>query len=121
MSGVFKAYPLINSHGDCLWPEKFLDEESLEKLRGEVISKQAWEREYLLKIIPDDEQIIDAIWIRTYHTIPSDMKRLGIFVGVDLAISEKLRQIILQWFQLWRVLKTVNYTSTSCLKLCMLV
>ncbi len=89
VSGVFKAYPLINSHGDCLWPEKFPSKDSLEKLQKEVMSKQAWEREYLLKIIPDDEQIIDPIWIRTYHEIPSDMKRLGIFVGVDLAISEK--------------------------------
>lgn len=81
--------PSYTSHGDCLWPEKFPDEESIEKLRKEVMSKQAWEREYLLKIIPDDEQIIDPLWIRTYHEIPSDMKRLGIFVGVDLAISEK--------------------------------
>lgn len=89
VSGVFKAYPLINSHGECLWPEKFPDEVSLEALRKEVMSKQAWEREYLLKIIPDDEQIIDPLWIRTYHEIPSDMKRLGVFVGVDLAISEK--------------------------------
>lgn len=89
VSGVFKAYPLINSHGECLWPEKFPDEASLEVLRKEVMSKQAWEREYLLKIIPDDEQIIDPLWIRTYHEIPADMKRLGVFVGVDLAISEK--------------------------------
>jgi len=89
VSGVFKAYPLINSHGECLWPEKFPDEASLEALRKEVMSKQAWEREYLLKIIPDDEQIIDPLWIRTYHEIPADMKRLGVFVGVDLAISEK--------------------------------
>jgi predicted phage terminase large subunit-like protein len=89
VAGVFKAYPLINSHGECLWPEKFPDEASLEALRKEVMSKQAWEREYLLKIIPDDEQIIDPLWIRTYHEIPADMKRLGVFVGVDLAISEK--------------------------------
>jgi len=89
VSGVFKAYPLINSAGECLWPEKFPDEESLDSLRKEVMNKQAWEREYLLKIIPDDEQIIDPLWIRTYHDIPTDMKRLGVFVGVDLAISEK--------------------------------
>lgn len=89
VAGVFKAYPLINAQGECLWPEKFPDEASLEALRKEVMSKQAWEREYLLKIIPDDEQIIDPLWIRTYHEIPADMKRLGVFVGVDLAISEK--------------------------------
>lgn len=89
VSGVFKAYPLINSHGECLWPEKYPDQASLKQLEQEVMSKQAWEREYLLKIIPDDEQIIDPIWIRTYHEIPKDMKWLGIYVGVDLAISER--------------------------------
>jgi phage terminase large subunit-like protein len=89
VSGTFKAYPLINTLGDCLWPEKFTTKESLNALQKEVMSKQAWEREYLLKIIPDDDQIIDPLWIRYYHNIPSDMKQLGIYVGVDLAISQK--------------------------------
>jgi len=89
VSGVFKAYPLINSQKECLWSEKFTTPESLVDLENEVMSKQAWEREYLLKIIPDDDQIIDPLWIRHYHDIPSDMKPLGVYVGVDLAISEK--------------------------------
>jgi predicted phage terminase large subunit-like protein len=88
MDGEFKAFPLINSEGECSWKEKFPDEASLETLRRKVASQQAWEREYLLKIIPDDDQIIDPIWIRYYFSIPHDVKIVGVFVGVDLAISK---------------------------------
>ncbi|HMO77911.1 MAG TPA: hypothetical protein PKA42_00215 [Candidatus Paceibacterota bacterium] len=88
VSGVFKAFPLIDKYGDCLWPEKFATPESLTELKKEVMSAKAWEREYLLRMIPDEGQIIDALWIRHYHDIPDDMHQLGIFVGVDLAISK---------------------------------
>ena len=91
IDGIFKAYPIINQDGKCLWEEKFSTPESLEKLRKEVISTQAWEREYLLKIIPDDSQIIDPLWIRQYFSLPRDMHALGIYVGVDLAISKDHR------------------------------
>lgn len=88
MDGEFRAFPLINSDGECLWKEKFPDEASLEILRRKVASQQAWEREYLLKIIPDDDQIIDPLWIRYYFNIPRNLKMVGVFVGVDLAISK---------------------------------
>jgi len=55
------------------------------------MSDQAWEREYLLKIIPDDSQIIDPLWIRTTSTIPKEYYQIGVFVGVDLAISQEAR------------------------------
>lgn len=89
MDGEFRSFPLINSQGECLWKEKFPDEASLEDLRRKVASQQAWEREYLLKIIPDDDQIIDPLWIQRYYSIPKDYKRIGIYVGVDLAISKE--------------------------------
>lgn len=88
VSGVFKSFPLIDKYGDCLWPEKFATPESLTELKKEVMSAKAWEREYLLRMIPDEGQIIDALWIRHYHDIPDDMYQLGIYVGVDLAISK---------------------------------
>ncbi len=91
VDGVFKAYPLVNSHGDCLWPEKFPTPESLEALKREVMSNKAWEREYLLRLIPDEGQIIDPLWIRHYHQIPQDMHQLGIYAGVDLAISKGMQ------------------------------
>jgi predicted phage terminase large subunit-like protein len=91
IEGVFKAYPIINTDGKCLWEEKFSTPKSVEKLRKEVISPQAWEREYLLRIIPDDSQIIDPLWIRRYFDLPRNAHALGIYVGVDLAISKDHR------------------------------
>lgn len=91
IDGIFKAYPIIDVDGKCLWEEKFTTEESLKKLQKEVISIQAWEREYLLKIIPDDSQIIDPLWIKRYFDLPKEGHLLGIFVGVDLAISKDYR------------------------------
>jgi predicted phage terminase large subunit-like protein len=88
VNGLFKAFPLIDKYGDCLWSEKFTTPESLIDLKKEVMSAKAWEREYLLRMIPDEGQIIDALWIRHYHDIPDDMHQLGIYVGVDLAISK---------------------------------
>lgn len=88
VSGVFKAFPLIDKYGECLWQEKFTTPESLTELRKEVMSQKAWEREFLLRMIPDEGQIIDPLWIRHYHDIPTDMYPLGIYVGVDLAISK---------------------------------
>lgn len=88
VSGVFKAFPLIDKYGECLWQEKFTTPKSLAELRKEVMSQKAWEREFLLRMIPDEGQIIDPLWIRHYHDIPTDMYPLGIYVGVDLAISK---------------------------------
>jgi len=88
VDGIFKAYPIVDVDGKCLWKEKFSTPESIEKLRKEVISAQSWEREYLLKIIPDDSQIIDPLWIRRYFDLPRNINALGIYVGVDLAISK---------------------------------
>ena len=89
VSGIFKAFPLIDKHGDCLWPEKFTTPELLTELKKEVMSAKAWEREFLLRLIPDEGQIIDPFWIKHYHDIPTDMHQLGIYVGVDLAISKQ--------------------------------
>lgn len=88
VDGVFRSYPLLDIHGDCLWPEKFSTQESIETARKEAMSQKAWEREFLLRLIPDEGQIIDQLWLRHYHDIPSDMHQLGIYVGVDLAISK---------------------------------
>lgn len=89
VSGAFKAFPLIDKNGECLWSEKFTTPESLAELKKEVMSAKAWEREYLLRLIADEGQIIDPLWIKHYHDIPTDMHQLGIYVGVDLAISKQ--------------------------------
>jgi predicted phage terminase large subunit-like protein len=91
-NGVFREYPLIDAKGMVLWPGKYPDAASIEEQKKVVGSESAWQREYLLRIITDDDQVIRPEWITYYDALPND----GIAsdyrltaTGVDLAISEK--------------------------------
>lgn len=60
-------------------------------LRRSVGNRIAWEREYLLRIIPDEDQVIDARWIQYYDELPPKNKEneyINSFISVDLAISQ---------------------------------
>ena len=93
---VFKRYPIIDEENIILWQSKFLDLLEIEKLRKKIGDEIAWHLEYLLKVISNVGQIVDAKDIQLYENIPA--KKINrdsyfptryIFVGVDLAISEK--------------------------------
>lgn len=91
MNGIFKKYPLVTK-GVCLWPGKYPDAESLRDEEKQVGNRIAWQREYLLNIIPDADQVIDPRWLRYYDKLPAksrDNHYLNTFICVDLAISEK--------------------------------
>ena len=90
--GLFKEYPLINEEGECLWAEKYHNDESLKKEERKIGNRISWKREYLLQIVPEDDQIIQPEWIQYYDSIPPYNNLLefeGISTSVDLAISEK--------------------------------
>jgi len=88
---IFKEYPLVDEDGVCLWPGKYPDAASLAKERAAAPSEQAWYREYLLKILPDDRQIVkpDDIWY--YERIPEHLNggSYKAAISVDLAISQR--------------------------------
>ncbi len=87
---VFVEYPLINEDGKILWPEKYT-RRSIEELRKSSMNVNTFEREYLLKIVPDDEQVIRKEWIKYYDfPLPNDnIKRpRGILIAVDPAIKK---------------------------------
>jgi hypothetical protein len=89
-SFVFKTYPLVDEDGVCLWPGKYPDTESLSKERSAAPSEQAWYREFLLKILPDERQIVKVEDIHYYSAIPTHL-RGGYYktaISVDLAISK---------------------------------
>lgn len=89
--------PLINEHGEVAWKAKYPDKKSLDDQRKKV-GETAWAREYLLKIIAEDDQVIKETDIQKY---PNELltkrddrgeltfKILDAGVGGDLAISEK--------------------------------
>ncbi len=90
--GVFKEYPFLNQDGECLWKGKFTTDESIQKLKQNTASEVSWQREYLLKIIPEDDQVINPEWIRYYNELP-EMTNATVYRytarGIDLAISEQ--------------------------------
>jgi hypothetical protein len=48
-TGLFRAYPIIDNTGKCLWPGKFPMRKTLKALRDKV-GTGLWQREYLLKV-----------------------------------------------------------------------
>src|SRR5574343_434344 len=89
--GIFKEYPLIDKNGVCLWSGKYATEKDLEDEKLKVASEISWQREYLLRIIPSDDQVIYREWIQYYDDLPGTkhMGYRGTYAGVDLAISAK--------------------------------
>jgi len=88
IKAVYREYPIVNEQGYPLWPGKYPTIEDIEREREFIMDEVAWYREYLLKIISSDEQIVKPEWIQTYRKAPPIPLR-AIASGVDLAISEK--------------------------------
>jgi len=80
---VVDQYPLIDERGNCLWSERF-SKEGLTQLRKNVVNDRFYLREYMLKIIPDEGQVITRI--EHYQKLP---KLRALAIGCDLAISQK--------------------------------
>jgi len=88
-SAEYREYPFFDSSGLPLWKEKFTGQTQIDTLKGSVGSEASWQREYLLKIVPEDEAIILREWIKYYDCLPEDNKSLSyIATGIDLAISQ---------------------------------
>lgn len=89
--GIFREYPLIDDYNECLWPGKYPKPQDLEEEKMKVASEISWQREYLLRIIPSDDQVIYPEWIQYYDDLPGTKHKAyrGTYAGVDLAISTK--------------------------------
>lgn len=96
---IFKTYefPLIDKNGEVTWKAKYPTQEALDKQKAKVGST-AWAREYLLKIVPEDEQIITDQDIKKYpaellkeinRNGEPEIRPIDAGAGVDLAISLK--------------------------------
>ena len=95
--GTFKMFEfsLLDKKGKCTWKGKYPTQASIDKQKGRVGSNIIWQREYLLKILAEEEQVITEEDITYYDPQRLTLKgELGINpvdagVGIDLAISEK--------------------------------
>lgn len=91
IDGLYYEFPILFKDKST-WPGKYPDKRSLRTLMRAVGNKIAWEREYMLRIIPDDDQVIDGGWIQYYDQLPAktpDNQYINSFISVDLAISQK--------------------------------
>lgn len=95
IEGTFKEYPLVQK-GGILWPGKYPSMEDIEIEKRRAGNEFAWQREYLLHIVPAEEQAIHREWIQYYDKLPEKIKidrhytsHTEIRVGVDLAISQR--------------------------------
>jgi len=86
---VFRAYPIVDGNDVPLWPGKFQSPEDIEKEKAKCFSPLAWQREYLLRIVEREDQIIHKTWIQYFDSLPSLNFHTYYAVGVDLAISQK--------------------------------
>jgi len=89
-NSVFIQFPLVNEDGVILWPQKFT-QEKIDELRRETIDSGSFEREYLLQIVPDDQQVIQRSWIKKYNfVLPARevQKPRMVLIAIDLAIKK---------------------------------
>lgn len=96
VDGIFKSYPLVND-GEIAWPGKYPSITDIEDERRKAANEFAWQREYLLHIVPAEGQAILPEWIHYYDKLPSKEetdcfgypKTTEVRISVDMAISQK--------------------------------
>jgi len=88
-TGMFRAYPLVDNNDQHLWEDKFPSPTEIDVLRKKIGNHISWQREYMLKIVPDVDRVVHREWLHRYTELPIDKKPWSIATGVDLAISQK--------------------------------
>jgi len=89
IDGIYREYPIIDDEGKPFWPGKYPTQNDIEEERRKSASGVAWAREYLLKIVANEDQPIKQEWIQYYDLLPPDNYRSYCATGIDLAISQK--------------------------------
>lgn len=96
IDGVFKQYPVMEN-GKSMWPGKYPTLEDIEAEKRKAGNEYAFEREFMLRIVPSEEQAIHREWIQYYDELPSEhecdeygyTRHLEVRLGMDLAISQR--------------------------------
>ena len=91
LRGESREYPIIGDDGKTLWPGKFSTPDMLENEKRKIGDERAWQREYLLMIVPAEDQVVHREWIHYYDEPPSFSfdKYSWTKIAIDLAISGK--------------------------------
>lgn len=87
-NGEFREYSFFDENDRPRWPGKYPTQESIGEEKRMIKDPIAWAREYLLKILPRDEQLIRPEWIQRYDTLPPEKPRFTV-MAIDPAISKE--------------------------------
>lgn len=86
--GVFREYPIMDENR-ILWPGKFPTKSEIETFKRTIGNEKSWQREYMLKIVPDEDQIVQREWVQYYDELPQDTDEYrNTYTAIDLAISQ---------------------------------
>ncbi len=86
--GIFKSYPLLGKDSEILWKGKYSNLSEIEREQKNLGNEIAWQREFLLQIISDEDQIFNPDQIQYYKHLPSNYWKRAL-IGTYLAISQK--------------------------------
>ena len=86
---IFKHldYPLIKD-GKITWLGKYPNQKAIDDQK-EKVGWNAFQREYLLKVVPEEGADILEEWLKYYDALPPEIENGLHGTGVDLAISKK--------------------------------
>lgn len=90
MTGQYLFVPLINDEGQIAWPEKFTSMDQIQELRERVADERIWMQEYMLKVVPEEDQLVRYEDILYYREKPKGWEPYLKYkaAGIDLAISK---------------------------------
>jgi len=94
IDGIFKAYPLLDENDVIAWPGKYAQASDIEAEKRKLGNEIAWQREFLLRIVPDSDRVVHREWIQYYDSnelpkFTNENKFKFTWTGIDLAISQK--------------------------------
>lgn len=87
IKGIFTEIPLLDENNQPAWAGKFPSQKEIDELRGKIGSEIDFQREYMLKIIPEGDQVVLPEWIKSYKSFPNQGLHYCL-IGVDPAFSE---------------------------------
>ncbi|MBU6214491.1 hypothetical protein KGM48_01455 [Patescibacteria group bacterium] len=85
---VVRRYPILNAEGKPLWPGKFRTEADIQAEKDKCLNELAWLREYMLRIVQSEAQIVKREHIQYYKELPLNGHRRVILM-IDPAHSTK--------------------------------
>lgn len=86
MYGKYLRYPILRAKTP-LWQSQFPNYEAVMDYKKRIGNRVTWEREYMLNIVPDEDQLVTYNMIHYYDSLPS--RGCEFALGVDVALSEK--------------------------------